>query len=86
MNEPGATNAGEFEYEGLQVAGLGEGGETVVGDLGGTQAEGAQVLELGEGHETGVGDGSAVLEVEGFEGGEGGEVGEGLVVDAPYVS
>jgi hypothetical protein len=41
MNEPGATDAGELEYEGFQVAGLGEGGETVVGDLGGTQAEGA---------------------------------------------
>ena len=36
MNESGATDARELKYEGLQVTGLREGGETVVGDLGGT--------------------------------------------------
>ena len=36
VNEPRATDAGEFEYKGFQVAGLGEDGEPVVGDLGGT--------------------------------------------------
>ena len=63
-----------------------EGGEPIVGDLGGTQTEGSQVLELGEGREAGIGDGSAVLEVEGLEGGDGGEVGKCLIVNAPYVS
>ena len=86
MNESGTPYAGEFEYKGLQVAGLGESGEPVVGDLGGTQTEGAQVLELGERCEAGIGDGSAVLEVEGLERGEGGEMSKCLVVNAPYVS
>ena len=36
MNESGAMDARELKYEGFQVTGLREGGETVVGDLGGT--------------------------------------------------